>query len=638
MAKKFYEEGSVQAIADAIRAKNGSSDKYTIAQMSAAISELSGGYGSIPMYHYAEAGRLISNIRTFKSAHPNSLIFGAVSDMHVFNADAEHEDRAKTAMINAGFALEIVGAAAQCDFVANLGDLCWENGIDTANAYIGAQFAVNALRNAFERLPSVSIPGNHDKTDSTQKQYDLIGIYNDLDVYSDTLIRGFGYKDYADKRVRVICLNTNDYLNASGGCALSYEQKDFLLRALDLSEKSDCASWQILLLSHIPLDWNGGDYNFYTDLQTVLTAYEEGTTASITVNSSYAKNETPSEYATYSSGNLVYDYSGKNSAKIIANIHGHVHTNKASKIANTSIARVATVNANPDLNKTESYSNYGDYSITSAEAAEIVKVSGTAKDTAATFYCIDLDEQIIYAYGYGADVDRTIIYKDANVYTISYDLTMCSVSISVAAVVEGTQYVTSIIPTDADGAIKSVVVTMGGVDITSSCYSSGTIIISEVTGDVVITAVAEVPLVSETITPHLAPRSTWYGQLDNGVLKLGASVTEAALGVADANDYVYTDRNGAIFYLMPINSKYCRATIDYSATDGLAVQYYFQAIKDNGGTFTSVAASRKTQTTTFVWDKGAADYLLISIEHTDGTTKWDWSSTGVTCTVTFANQ
>lgn len=46
MAKKLYEESSVRAIADAIRAKNGSTDTYKIAEMPTAISAIpTGGSG-----------------------------------------------------------------------------------------------------------------------------------------------------------------------------------------------------------------------------------------------------------------------------------------------------------------------------------------------------------------------------------------------------------------------------------------------------------------------------------------------------------------------------------------------------------------------------------------------------------------
>lgn len=597
---------------------------------------------NVPSYHFVEAARVLENIENFKTSHPNNLVFGAISDIHVYNGNATYEAKSKTAIKNAAFALETVGAMVGCDFIVNMGDNCWENGIDTDNALIGAKYSINALKPAFDRLTSFNLVGNHDKSDYTQMQYNLIGVHNDFDVASSTAIRGFGYKDYTNKKVRVIVLNTCDYLNASGGCALSYEQKDFLMRALDLSAKSDFANWQILLLSHIPLDWNGGDYNYYTDLQAILNAYEDGTTANITVNTSYAKNETPSNYATYSSGKLVYNYSGKNVAKIIANIHGHVHTNKVSKIANTNIARVATANACPDLNKTESYPDYGDYSITATEAAKIVKVSGTAKDTSATFYCIDLDNQTIYAFGYGADIDRTIIYKTIATYKVTLNLTNVTASNTVTSIAEDEIY-NNTLTADSGYNISTVKVTMGGVDITSECYDGGVIKISSdndgkiITGDIVITATATMPLVTETITPHIAPRSTWYGQLTSGKINLASSNAEGALGVSTANSYPYTDRNSKTFYLMPIGSQYCKATLNYSATDGLAVRYYLQAVKDNGGTFTSVATVGKGTNNVITWTKGAADYLLISIEHTGGS-KWDWNSAGKTITVTFSNQ
>lgn len=553
------------AIADAIRAKVCKSEKFTLDAMAAEISNISVGYGDIPTYHFAESGRLIDTIRDFKTVHPNSLMFGAVSDIHILNGNVTYENSIK----HAAFALEMVGAMAECDFIANLGDNCWENGIDTDNALLGAKYSINALKPAFERLVSFNLVGNHDKSDHTEAQYNLIGIHNDFDVTSTTAIRGFGYKEFADKKVRVIVLNTCDYLNASGGCALSYEQKDFLMRSLDLSAKSDAASWQILLLSHIPLDWNGGDYNFYADLQAILNAYENGTTASITVNSSYALNETPSRYATYSGGKLVYNYSGKNVAKIIANIHGHVHTNKVSKIKNTNIARVATANANPDLNKTESYPNYGDYSITSAEAAKIVKVSGTAKDTSATFYCIDLAEQTIYAYGYGADIDRTVIYKSANVYSVAYSLTDATSSNKANSIVEGKSYITTISAATVGWSMESVVVTMGGVDVTGTVYhaATGEIRIEEVTGDIVIIAKAKAPYTNVIDT---------VGTVDNVRLRSGGATAGAA---GFASNY-FPAKGGDIIRVyfpngnrasIPSNGVYC---CTYSDTSGTLVTSY----------------------------------------------------------------
>ena len=48
MSKKLYEESDVQAIADAIREKNGLTDTYTVSQMAAAISAIETGGGGLP--------------------------------------------------------------------------------------------------------------------------------------------------------------------------------------------------------------------------------------------------------------------------------------------------------------------------------------------------------------------------------------------------------------------------------------------------------------------------------------------------------------------------------------------------------------------------------------------------------------
>ena len=603
----------------------------------------------VPSYHFTEVDRLVANIKSFKTAHPNHIIFGAVSDIHINNTNSTTEARTKKSIKHASFALEKVGALAGCDFVANLGDNCEETHIDpnitsSACGLENAQYSIGMLKPAFDRLTSFNLVGNHDKTDDTQTQYSLIGVHNDFDVRSTTQIRGFGYKDFTDKKVRVICLNTCDYLNASGGCALSYEQKDFLMRALDLSGKTNASQWQILILSHIPLDWNtpgnDGSYNYYTDLQAILSAYESGTTATITVNTSYALRETPSNYATYSSGKLVYNYSGKNVAKIIANIHGHVHTNRVSKIANTQIARVATANANPNGNKTESYPTYGDYSISSSEAESIVKQDGTARDTSATFYCIDLTEQKIYAYGYGADVDREVEYKTIPVFSVTLELTNVTPSNTATSVTADAMYKNILSPVSGY-ELDTVKVTMGGVDITADCYDNGAINITEanatgytITGDIHITAVAKAaePWSEAISNIAVAIRSVW--QITSGKPALANSNTEAAIGVTTANGTAYTDRESKTVYVMPVNAKAC--DVEVNVTDGTACTYRFIGLLKSGSTYTTVFTTNKQDTAKHSWAAGAIDNILISIERKDGTS-WAWGYDDTKINVTFTN-
>ena len=532
MANKLYEETSVQAIADAIRLKSdGSSDTFTIAEMDDAILQLP--FGNIPSYHYAEAGRVVKRLLELKALYPNNIVFGTIADNHVDMTNAN----AMTSARHGVFALESVGAMS-CDFVANLGDnISASSGYDSDTTYADAVYMENASRYAMTSLESFNLVGNHDKSNSTQKLYDLIGKHNSFDNFGTTQIRGFGYKDFTDKKVRVICLNTTDYWNIIGGNGMSYEQKDFFMKALDLSAKSDYASWTIVVLSHIPLDFLGGDYNKGSDLKAILKAYNNGTSVSISVNSTYANAQ--NEGSKYS-GTLTYNYSGKNKPKII-NIHGHIHTNKYGKLKfiddNTEldIVRIATSNSNFNGNaSTNRYTEYGDYSITTEEANKIKKVANSKADTSATFYFIDLDGQVVYSVGYGADIDRTIPYKSIPVYSVVYNLTDVTSSNKIASVLEGESFTTTL-TVPKDYVIENATVTMGGTNITSSAYSNGVVTIANVTGNIVITAKAK-----DNYVP------VWDIANRTAITNVYEEATKAHACVTSRHNYIYGITSGGI--------------------------------------------------------------------------------------------
>ena len=88
--------------------------------------------------------------------------------------------------------------------------------------------------------------------------------------------------------------------------------------------------------------------------------------------------------------------------------------------------------------------------------------------------------------------------------TITKNLTGCTISNSASQVEYGEAY-TATIAAESGKTITSVVVKMGGVDITSTAYTagSGAINIAKVTGAVTITAVAIMPSVTYTITLNL---------------------------------------------------------------------------------------------------------------------------------------
>jgi hypothetical protein len=91
----------------------------------------------------------------------------------------------------------------------------------------------------------------------------------------------------------------------------------------------------------------------------------------------------------------------------------------------------------------------------------------------------------------GSTVDIGNLVLDTNTYyTVTNNLINCTNGNSATQAVGGESYSATIAANDGYD-LSSVVVTMGGTDITASAVSGGTISIASVTGDIVITAVAE---------------------------------------------------------------------------------------------------------------------------------------------------
>lgn len=79
--------------------------------------------------------------------------------------------------------------------------------------------------------------------------------------------------------------------------------------------------------------------------------------------------------------------------------------------------------------------------------------------------------------------------QPTNTYSIINALSYVTNSNNATGIDEGESY-NATLTADPDYTIDSVTVTMGGVDVTSAVYSNGTITITSVTGDIVITATA----------------------------------------------------------------------------------------------------------------------------------------------------
>lgn len=435
MSKKLYEESAVQAIAAAIRAKNGGSTTYKIGEMAAAIKALQGAdniqHADIPDYVKAAALAVAAKVRAVQTSE--SITFIAMSDAHQLDTSAD----IVTGNKHAGMAAKVLAyALPDLDFCCYLGD--YTAGSSTTTLAEGRQHIreINAdIDEAFEGIPQLRTLGNHDSLQYSASQngsvlsaaelYGLVGAYNTGATMGSTT-EGYCYRDFETKKLRVICLNTAEGTEKE---YVSDAQK--LWFANTLKAVGAKTGWNVLILSHHPLDWGG-----VCILSNIVKAYVDG--GSITV----------------SSGNTV-SFAGSNSATILAAIHGHVHCFKAAKlnsIANNAgteygVYRIATPNMCFARNNEYGQNSSAEYyDIEFGETTTYAKTANSAKDTAFVVNIINPSEQKIYSYCYGAGRDREIFWGTVSVPVTGVSLNASSGELEVGGSVT---LAAAITPTDA---------------------------------------------------------------------------------------------------------------------------------------------------------------------------------------------
>ena len=339
---------------------------------------------NIPDYVVTEAMSVLDKV--VDAQGDRTFVLGAITDMHYGSSD--YID----GVIHATQGFRHISDRIKVDALAVLGDYTDEHQMDTETAFADRE-ECNALISQI-KTDKLCLKGNHDHTPSKSAQtFRTIMAYSD-DVVWGSRIGGYFYRDFAAYKLRIICVNTTEV--ARDNLSVSDEQYQWFADTLDISAKEDAAEWGILLLSHHPLDWTvtDGTYKFVP----IVNAYVSG--------------------ASWTDGTVSCDYSGKNAAKIIGNIHGHLHNLLTSKLyigapgnsAQIDVYRMCTPASRVD------YVNH--YSAPWAEDTWYNKTKNTAKDTSFCVYCIDLDVFTVKAFCYGAGYDREIAYADAPIVNL----------------------------------------------------------------------------------------------------------------------------------------------------------------------------------------------------------------------------
>lgn len=519
MSKKLYEESSIRDIANAIREKNGTTTKYKVAEMGAAVTALPNEdtitHADIPSYVKAEALAVAEKVKAVMKA--DSIVFLAISDLHHTGPQVDNwQTNINAGNLHACQALKVLSySLPQIDFACMLGDVTFGNA-KTTTQLMQQQFnQINGwLGEAWKNIPQLRTVGNHD----TGEYSTLVGAqflknniwkYNEGAVYGSEEY-GYCYRDFAEKKLRVICLNTCEGETVSGENAAyccSPEQLLWFAQTLyAVGSKADAAQWGIIVLGHYPLDLGG--------------AYPTGN-----IVKAYVAGE-----STVQNG-VTVNFNGHNSAKFIANVHGHNHCFQFGKLHSVANGqgtefdawRMCTPNACFYRNNSGVVTMNG---ISFGDPAPHDKTAGTGKDTAFNVNVINPSEQVLYSFCYGAGIDRTIGYAATVYHSITNTLTNVTTSNDAVAAEDGTAYSATI--TAADGyTMSSVTVAMGGTDITSTAYNSdtGVVSIAAVTGDVVITAKATKVVSYHNLVPMAVDSSGASAPYTDGLMLSSSGTT-----------------------------------------------------------------------------------------------------------------
>jgi len=503
---------------------------------------VAGAAEGIPDYVKTEADALVSRVIPAQGSRVFTL--AAISDLHYGNGG--YAD----GILHAAQALDYIRGQIHLDAFAVLGDYTDGYPADNIDNAFGDCRRINSLLSPMETLPNLRIQGNHDYYSGYgQFVHYHIQAYSEGVTWGDKT-GGYFYRDFTDKKLRIICVNTTETTNSNIG--VSAAQYTWFVSALDLSAKEDAGDWQILILSHHPLDWYVSDSTYR--FAYILEAYKNGTSGNV--------------------GNIAYNFTGKNAAVLIGSIHGHIHNlltgylNKGNiNTANpTKVRRISTPEA--CINRANQYDGW-------KEATSYNKVTNSADDTSVTVYCIDLNEQIIKAFCYGAGYDREISYASVapTVYSITNILTNCSATGAGTITEGGTATVTV---TAGSGYALPDTITVSGASYTWD-KAAGTVVLSNPTGNVTVTvaAVKSAPVYTNVLRLAVSSDGTPYngGQGWKADTRLNSSGTEAAYTGVECTGFIPV-KYGDVIYFKNLKA-YAHSSTTYRA------QQYFATYDAN---------------------------------------------------------
>ena len=532
MAQVIITVSKLDNLAEAVNNLTDATLPLTLDQMTTEINNFTTQHycvphADIPEYIKSEALSVAKKVAAKQAELNNQITFIAMSDTHYAGEQVDNwQEYSNISTEHAGMAAQILSYCLPIDFACHLGDYTFGSA-NTTTELLKSQIekVSQFLDSNFKGIPQFRTVGNHDTGEygtlvGAEYLYEAIGSKCEGATYGSTTY-GYCYRDFTDKKVRVICLNTSEGETDNGKSTsevVSAAQRLWFAQTLyDVGSKADAADWSIIVLGHYSLDF-GGAY----PLSNIVYAYVNGN--SITVN-----------------GTTV-SFSGNNAASFIADFHGHTHCFKADSLYRVIWSESANANVGEAYDakrvcvpNVSYYRNnyYGDtsfFGFTYSDDTTYEKTINSGKDTAFVVNVVDLDNKIIHSFCYGAGVDRVISYGSKVYHSINNTLSHVVTDNEATSIEDGAAY-TATLTADTGYTLGTVTVTMGGTDITSTAYSDGNISIASVTGDIVITAVATkiVSYTNQVLISTDADGNVYNGTGYKDGYRINSSGAEAAL-------------------------------------------------------------------------------------------------------------
>lgn len=549
MAKKLYEEAFVQDIANAIREKNGSTSKYKVAEMGAAVRALSGSeaiewhqcpeevrnylanvtydpndYSTSQIANYAPATAIVSNYK------PVGQAAGGVTHYNeVPNIPTPFASGGKAGTLKPLDALRWIrtSAGATAWNVRDLGGWPCDGGTVKYGLLIrGGKLAVadrSVLVGELGIQHDLDLRGREgggsdDEPDMTESPLGSDVWYTRTQQYVWYALTPVAtWQAYLRCVIDAVTHREPVYFHCTAGA--------------DRTGTLACVLEGLLGMSQSDIDKDYELTTFYSGSGSDATARRrnesdwKGLINAINAVSGDTFRDKCVHFAVGACGMTMADINAYRAAmtngkpetlhwyqSITKNLTGCTITNPASQV-DYGEAYTATIAAESGKTITSVVVKMGGVDITataysaSSGAINIAKVTGAVTITAAASALLVT-------------------------YTITRNLTNCASSNPADSITEGAAYTTTLSPTGTYKKLGAITVTMGGTDISASAVSGSTVSITKVTGNIAITCAAVVTNIIDTIGISADTRlstSSGANRAQSGYAAIGANEDTASL-------------------------------------------------------------------------------------------------------------